>query len=124
MAERPVEMYFKTHDPQYVAEDAVFIDMNSGDETRGREAISQMLNYIYHVAFDAHAEITHTILTKDSAVLEARFVGRHTGDFGGVPATGKEVNVPLCVVYDLENELIKTARIYMAVGAMMAQLNA
>lgn len=123
MAERPIEKYFQTHDAQYIAEDAVFIDMNRGEETRGREAIGQMLHYIYHVAFEAHAEILRTIILDDKAVIEFNFIGRHIGDFGGIPATGKEVNVPLCVVYDLENDLIKEARIYMAVGAMMAQLN-
>jgi len=123
MAEKPIEKYFQTHDPQYVAEDAVFIDMNRGEETRGREAIGQMLHYIYHVAFDAHAEVTNTIITDDKAVLEANFIGKHTGEFAGIPATGNEVNVPLCITYELENELIKVARIYMATGAMMAQLS-
>jgi len=122
MAERPVEVYFRTHDPQYVAADAVFVDMNTGEKTQGREAISQMLNHIYHVAFDAHAEVRHTLVTDNHAVLEATFKGKHIGEFAGFPATGKEVNVPLCVTYDLENDLIKRARIYMAAGAMVAQL--
>lgn len=117
-----VEKYFETHDVQYIAEDAVFIDMNTGKETKGREEIGQMLHYIYHVAFDAHAEPVSSMITSDGAVLEANFKGKHIGEFAGVPPTGRNVNVPLCVTYDIENDLIKTARIYLAAGAMMSQL--
>jgi hypothetical protein len=41
-----MEAYFKTHDIRYVADDAIFINMSSGEETKGKEAIGQMLNYL------------------------------------------------------------------------------
>jgi predicted ester cyclase len=114
--------YLETHDVKYVAEDAVFINMGTGEETRGREAIGGMLHYIYHVAFDAHAEMKSRIITEDKAVVEGNFKGRHIGEFAGIPPTGKEVNVPLCVAYDLENGLIKTARVYMLGDVLFRQL--
>lgn len=118
-----IEGYFTSHDSSYVAEDAVFRNMTTGEETKGRTAISGMLNHIYHVAFDAHADVKHTIATDNNAVLEANFTGKHIGEFAGIAATGKEVNVPLCVVYDLNNDgLIKEARIYMLTDVMIRQL--
>lgn len=121
--QRNIQAYFETHDVQYVAEDAVFINMSSGERHEGREAVKQMLHFIYHVAFDARAEIKNTIITEDHAILEASFVGRHIGPFGDFQPTNKEVNVPLIVSYDLEDGLIKTARIYMLTDVLMAQLN-
>jgi steroid delta-isomerase-like uncharacterized protein len=117
-----VEAYFQTHDVQYLAEDAVFIDLTTGEETRGREAIAGMLNYIYHVAFDAKATIKNQIITQNKAIIEADFKGRHIGEFAGIPPTNKEVNVPLCVSYDIEDGLIKTARIYMLASVLFQQL--
>ena len=118
-----MEDYFKTHDISFVAEDAVFIDMTSGDETRGKKAIGEMLNYIYHVAFDAHAEVTHTLVTDKHALLEARFSGKHIGEFAGVKPTGKTISVPLCVSYDLNSDgLIQTARIYLLTDVLKQQL--
>ena len=70
--------------------------MNNSELTIGREAVAKMLHYIYRVAFDAHAEITNTIVTNSKAVLEANFVGKHIGEFAGFQATGKNVKVPLC----------------------------
>ena len=117
-----MEAYFQTHDVKYVAEDAVFTTMNTGEETRGREDVGQMLNYFYHVAFDAKAEITNKIITEKKALLEFNFVGKHIGEFAGMQPTNKAVNVPTCISYDLEDGLIKKARIYMLGDVMMKQL--
>jgi predicted ester cyclase len=117
-----MENYFKTHDVKYVHEDAVFTNMSTGDEARGREAIAILLNYIYHVAFDARAVTVNSIITEDKAMIEGFFRGKHIGEFAGIPATNKEVNVPLCVTYELEDGLIRHARIYMLSEVMMKQL--
>ena len=84
---KPVEKYFETHDSKYLAEDAVFINMGTTELTIGREAIGNMLNHIYHIAFDARADITNTIVTENKAVLEANFIGKHIGEFAGIPAS-------------------------------------
>ena len=62
------------------------------------------------------------IITENKAVLEADFMGKHIGEFAGVQPTNKEVNVPLCIVYDLENGMIKQARVYFLMDVMMKQL--
>jgi predicted ester cyclase len=117
-----MEAYFKTHDVQYVAEDGVFVSMSNGEETVGREAVRQMLHYIYHVAFDARAEIRNTIITENKAALEMDFIGKHIGEFAGLQPTNKQVNFPITIVYDLEDGLIKHARVYMMTDVMMKQL--
>ena len=109
-------------DLSVMADDVVFTNMATGDEHHGREGVRQMLQYIYHVAFDAHAEQRNLIFGDTHAVFEADFVGRHTGEFAGIPATHKEVKVPLCVVYDLENDQIKRGRVYFEVPALLKQL--
>ena len=118
-----VEEFVKTHDTIHVAENAVFKSLNTAQEFRGREAIEQMLNYFYHVAFDARIIINNIIVTKSKAVLEATFTGRHIGEFANVPPTNKEVNVPMCVAYDTnEDGLVQEGRIYMLMDVMMQQL--
>jgi predicted ester cyclase len=82
-----------------------------------------MLHYIYHVAFDAKAEVINTVITEDHALLEANIVGKHIGEFAGIPATNKQVNFPVCVCYDLENGLVKNARVYIVMDVLMKQLN-
>jgi steroid delta-isomerase-like uncharacterized protein len=107
-----------------MADDVVFTIMATGQEHKGPQAILGMLNYFYHVAFDAVAETTNIIFADGQCCLEANFKGTHIGEFAGVPATNKEVNVPLCVVYDLENDKIKRGRVYFEIPAFLAQVGA
>lgn len=120
-----VEEYFKTHDVKHVTEDAVFSNMTTGEEMRGKKAIGEMLHYMYHVAFDAKATVLNTIVTEKSALLEATFTGKHIGEFAGIAPTNIEVNVPLCVSYDLNDDgFIIRGRIYMLTEVLMQQLRA
>lgn len=118
-----MEAYFKTHDVQYVSENAVFINMATGERHQGRDAIAGMLHYIYHIAFDAKLSVNNSIITENKAMLEGFFIGRHIGSFAGIEATRREVNVPLCVTYSLEDGLIQEARIYMQVNVLIEQLH-
>ena len=105
-----------------LAEDVVFTIMATGQEHHGRDAVLGMLNYFYHIAFEA-TSITHlTLFGENNAMIETDFVGKHIGEFVGIPATGKEVRVPLCVVYDLANDQIKHGRVYFEMPALLQQL--
>lgn len=53
---------------------------------------------------------------------EGDFVGKHTGEFMGIPATNKDVRVPLCVVYDVADGRITEGRVYFEAPALLAQL--
>jgi steroid delta-isomerase-like uncharacterized protein len=109
-------------DVSMMADDVVFTHMATGEEHRGPEGIRRMLDYIYRQAFHATAEIRTRLCTEDHAMIEGVFVGTHTGEFAGVPATGREVRVPLCVVYDLEGDRIKRGRVYFELPVLMRQL--
>lgn len=111
-------------DMSVMADDVVFTNMATGEETRGPDAVQQMLQYVYHVAFDADALNSKLICDDGGGVLEAMFAGKHIGEFAGIPATGRDVRVPLTVIYDLENDHIKRARIYMMTPVMFQQLGA
>lgn len=121
---RAVERYVSSQhtDLSMMADDVVFTNMATGDQHRGRDGLQQMLHYIYHVVFDASSETKNLIIADQRAVLEADFVGKHIGDFAGVPASGKTVRVPLCVVYDLEHDRIKRGRVYWEIPAFLTQV--
>ena len=111
-------------DTSMMADDVVFTIMDTGEEHRTPQGILQMLNDFYHGTFEADVETTNTIFGDGQAVVEGLIVGKHTGTFAGVPATGKDVRVPICVVYDLENDKIKKGRVYVAGGVFMQQVGA
>ncbi|MBA2702842.1 MAG: ester cyclase [Blastocatellia bacterium] len=112
----------KHSDVSMMADDVIFTHMATGEEHHGPQAVLQMLNYLYHVAFAADAVIRNTIFADGQAVLEADFVGKHIGEFAGISATNKEVRVPLCVVYDFEKDQIKRGRVYFEMPVLLQQL--
>lgn len=109
-------------DVSMMADDVVFTMMATGEETKTPDGVLAMLNYFYHVAFDANAEVKNTMFADGQALVEADLVGKHVGEFAGIPATGRDIRVPICVVYDLEHDHIKRARIYFETPALFQQL--
>ena len=116
--------YFNSEhdDVSMMANDVVFTIMATGQEHQSPQGVMGMLNYFYHVAFDASAETRTLLFGENNAMVEGEFVGKHIGEFAGIPATGKDVRVPICVVYDLENDKIKRGRVYFEMPALLAQL--
>jgi steroid delta-isomerase-like uncharacterized protein len=109
-------------DVRAMADDVVFTIMATGAEHRGREGVTAMLSYFYHVAFDATAETRVTLFGETNAMVEGDFVGKHIGEFAGIPPTGKDVRVPLCVVYDLDHNKIRRGRVYFEMPVLLRQL--
>jgi len=106
-----------------VAEDAVYT-MNGARTARGREEISDMLDEVYQRAFQGQARALSQVFGDGRAACEYEFTGKHIGDFEGIPASGKEVRLTFCVVYDVDGERITAARIYFPVDAVRHQVEA
>ena len=109
-------------DVSMMASDVVFTVMATGQEYHTPVGVLGMLNYFYHSAFDATATTRTMLFGESNAMVEGDFVGKHIGEFAGIPATSKDVRVPLCVVYDLENDQIKRGRVYFEMPALLQQL--
>jgi steroid delta-isomerase-like uncharacterized protein len=108
-----VRDYLAGRGPQLMAEDATFHDLTQPAPIQGREAIAAMFHHLYEEAFPAaSAESRNWVANDDSVVLEFTFRGVNTGSLWGQPPTGKSVEVPMCVIYDLRDGIIRRARLY------------
>ena len=119
-----MQRYFGSQhtDVAMMAENVVFTIMATGQEHHGRDGVLGMLNYFYHVAFKATAKTRVTLFGEANAMIEGDFIGKHIGEFAGIPATQKDVCVPLCVVYDLAENKITRGRVYFEMPSLLRQL--
>jgi predicted ester cyclase len=62
------------------------------------------------------------VIGDGAALAEAVFIGTHTGEFAGIPATGLQVRLAYCMVYDVADGAITALRAYFPQGALAAQL--
>ena len=118
--------YWRGHAPGLVSNDALFHDLASGQDFAGLDAINGMLHWFYNIAFDAHAEPRIVILDEQagSAAVAGRVIGRHIGEFAGVPASDRDINVQLCVTYRLGDNQIKEAWVYFNLPEFLRQVGA
>jgi steroid delta-isomerase-like uncharacterized protein len=96
----------------YYTDDLTWTTVGTGQELQGRQPVRDFLIWMHTQAFDAHPKVKTLVVGDGQAALEADFVGTHTGEFLGIPATGKSVQVPYCVIYDLQGDKITALRAY------------
>ena len=81
-----------------------------------------MLSFVYEVAFDARFVPERTIIADGRAAVEGRLVGRHIGEFAGIQATNRDVDVPLAVTYTVEDRGITEAHIWFMLSNFLEQV--
>jgi predicted ester cyclase len=107
---------------RYFSDEVVLTVMGQDQKPEGPDAVEQMIDYMHQQAFEARPEIKNVVVGDGRAAVEFDFVGKHTGEFAGMAATGRDVRVPYCVVYDLEGEKIKALRLYFPMDELQRQL--
>ena len=108
--------------PAYFTDDVVATFEGTDQRADGREAAGQLIRYVHEDAFDARMELKNLLTDDGKAAIEADFAGTHTGEFAGIPATGRTVRVPYSVVYDLRGDQISALRIYFPLNLLTEQL--
>jgi steroid delta-isomerase-like uncharacterized protein len=108
--------------PASFADNVVATFEGTDQRAEGRDAAAQLIRYVHEGAFDARMELKNLLTDDGKAAIEADFAGTHTGEFAGIPATGREVRVPYSVVYDLSDGQISALRIYFPMSQLVDQL--
>jgi steroid delta-isomerase-like uncharacterized protein len=106
----------------YYTDDLTWTTVGTGQELQGRQPVRDFLIWMHTQAFDAHPKVKTLVVGDGQAALEADFVGTHTGEFLGIPPTGKSVQVPYCVIYDLQDGRIAALRAYIPMDLFAQQL--
>jgi steroid delta-isomerase-like uncharacterized protein len=106
----------------YYTDEVTWTTVGAGQELQGRQPVRDFLIWMHTQAFDAHPKVKTLVIGDGQAALEADFVGTHTGEFLGMAATGKSVQVPYCVIYDLRDDKIAALRAYIPMDLFTQQL--
>jgi ketosteroid isomerase-like protein len=109
---------------RFYAPDVVWTFTEDGEQVQGRDAVRDVVVGLHTQAFTAHPELRGLLVGDGTAMLEAVFVGKHTGEFADVPATGLEVRQPYCVAYDVAEDAITALRAYFPTAALRATVAA
>lgn len=108
----------------FFSDDVLWTTMETGDEVSGREAVRDHIVAMHTQVFDASPEVKSLTVGEGMAVIEAVFVGTHTGEFAGLAPTGAAVRLPYVVVYEVASERITALRAYLSPAGLKARIQA
>lgn len=86
------------------------VDSPTGGLLKGRAAIQR----VYRIWFTAFPDITwqpeEVVIDADRVVVLAKLVGTHAGEFFGLPAAGRRIEVEAAIVMTVADGLVSTER--------------
>jgi steroid delta-isomerase-like uncharacterized protein len=104
-----------------VKEDFVELDPLPGQE-QGREGLKAVIHQLRTAFPDMHWAVKEMVAEGDKVVTRFVWTGTQRGEFLGIPATGRSVEVKGVVIDRLEDGKMADSRILMDTMGLMQQL--
>ena len=106
-----------------LGEDVILEDHGQSMVYRGRPAVTAVLEAYFKGGFsDGRMNVQEIFTNGPSQVVTFVFHGRQDGAFLGIPATGREVSVPMILLIRVTEEKIRYLAWYYDAGTLLRQL--
>jgi predicted ester cyclase len=103
---------------EIVTPDYVLHDPTTPDGVRGPDGAKEMVD-AYRSAFDLRMTVEHQFADGEFVATRYTASGRHSGEFMGVPATGREATVPgICISRCRDGKVVEEWEIWHALGVL------
>lgn len=102
--------------------DGQYLAVPTGRLFRGPGGAAEYLGHMFSGAPDSRLEEVRRVRQGDLVAVEWVWRGTHTGDWPGLPATGREFSVRGVTVLELEGELVRRAADYWNRATLLEQL--
>ena len=94
-----------------------------GEHDKGATGVRLFYEQLMKAVPDLEIEVQRRHVTDDAVLLEVMIRGTHLGEWRGLPATGRRVEVPLCGVYTFDSDdRLAGEKIYYDRGTVLRQL--
>ena len=117
-----------SHDLGYIdelyAEDIVWWYVGMPAPERGRDALKARDTATLNAFADPHREVDATVVDEHGAAVRWRLTATHTGDYGGLSATQRRVELNGCSVFEFDGERVQRLSVYVDTAALARQLGA
>ena len=117
---------WSSHDAERVValftDDCLFEDVPFNVVTRGKEQLRGFANGAFSAIPDISFALTGRVAAGEGAAIEWIMAGTHTGDFPGMPATGKRFSVRGSTILELESGKIRRESDYWDAAGFMKQV--
>jgi len=87
-----------------------------------REEYRKFMDVMYASFPDVRIRVDRMVSQGNTVVAEATITGTHKGEYLGIPATGKSIELPFVHIYDLEDGKVKLMKYYANLHSLLQQL--
>ena len=87
-----------------------------------KEEYRKFIDVMYASFPDVRIRVNRTVSQGNTVVVEATITGTHKGDYLGIPATGKSIELPAVYICDLEEDKLKLMKYYANLQSLLQQL--
>jgi steroid delta-isomerase-like uncharacterized protein len=88
----------------------------------GADAVRELLRTFIGAMTDLESEHSDKHHADNGIFMEARINGTHSGEFLGLPPTGRRIELASCGIFEFEEDRLVCEKVYFDTGTVLAQL--
>jgi steroid delta-isomerase-like uncharacterized protein len=94
----------------------------NGEPVDGEAAVRDLLVGLMAGFPDFHGEIGKLHHADDAVFGEAHITGTHQGEFNGIPATGKPIDIRMAAIFEFEDDRLMCEAVYWDIATLLTQI--
>jgi steroid delta-isomerase-like uncharacterized protein len=94
----------------------------NGINTNGEQAVANLLSGIFKGFPDFTVDIDKTYHSEDAVILEIRMKGTNLGDWAGLKATGRSMDIPVVCIFEFDRDRLLCEKVYFDMATLVHQL--
>ncbi len=102
--------------------DPIYKIMATSATFKGRDQVARFYTGLFDGVPDATFELINAFVGEEGVVEESILRGTHRGMLFGIPPTGREIALPLTIVFPILNGQIMGERLYFDLATLARQL--
>ncbi len=106
-----------------LCDDPIYKIMATNATFKGKEQVAQFYIGLFEGVPNANFELINTFIGEEGVVEESILRGAHSGRLFGVEATGREIALPLTIVFPIIGGQIMGERLYFDLATLAKQLS-
>ncbi len=107
-----------------LCDEPVYKIMATDEEHRGKDAVATFYSGLFEAVPDATFDLLNAYVSEEGVVEESVLRGTHRGTWLGVEPTGRQIALPLTIVFPMKDGTILGERLYFDAATLMRQLGA
>ena len=105
-----------------LCDDPIYKVMATSQTFKGKDEVGDFYRGLFEAMPDANFELVNAFVGEEGVVEESILRGTHRGALFGIPPTGREIALPMTIVFPIMNSQILGERLYFDAATLARQL--